>query len=146
MISTREVSVGVDLSRVSIDHIDKTFRRHETRIRIARAGCYLEYSLFGFEGWWPLRIVESEENPKRADIINDAARIDEIMALIDEGFLNQLLVSHDHAWKTHLCRYGGPGYAHLLNNVVPLMREKGMPEEHIHALLVDNPKRFLQVR
>jgi phosphotriesterase-related protein len=136
---------GGDLRRISFDHIDKTIRRHETRVKLAKTGCFLEYSLFGFEGWWPHRIVLSEENPKRADIPNDAERVDEIMALIEEGFLGQLLVSHDHAWKTHLCRYGGPGYAHLLDNVVPLMQEKGMPEEHILALVVENPKRFLQI-
>ena len=139
-------SVGADLSRVSFDHTDRTIRRHEIRVKLVKTGCYLEYSLFGFEGWYPHRIVLSEENPKRADVPNDNGRIDDIMALIDEGFLNQILISHDHAWKTHLCRYGGPGYAHLLHNVVPLMREKGMPEKHIHALLVENPKRFLQVR
>jgi len=46
--------------------------------------------------------------------------------------------------KHRLWSYGGPGYAHILENVVPLMREKGMPEGHIHTLLVENPKRMLQ--
>ena len=41
-------------------------------------------------------------------------------------------------------KYGGPGYSHILENVVPLMREKGMPEEHIRTILVENPKRLLQ--
>jgi phosphotriesterase-related protein len=137
-------SAGADLSRVSFDHIDRTIRVHDTRVKLARNGCYLEYSLFGFEGWYPHRMVLSEENQIKGDVPNDAGRIDEIMALIGEGFLNQILISQDHAWKTSLRRYGGPGYAHILNNVVPLMREKGMPEEHIHALLVENPRRFLQ--
>lgn len=137
---------GADLSRVSFDHVDRTIRVHETRVKLAKTGCYLEYSLFGLEGWYPHRIVLSEENPKRGHVPNDGDRIDEIMALIEEGFLNQILISHDHAWKTHLCRYGGPGYAHILHNVVPLMREKGMPEEHIRTLLVENPKQFLPMK
>lgn len=138
--------VGVEPDRISIDHVDKTFRLPETRLRLAETGCWIEYSLFGFEGWWPLRIVESEETGRKASIPSDAQRVDELIALIEAGYLDRLLVSHDHAWKTGLCRYGGPGYAHLLNNVVPLMRHKGMPEEHIQTLLVDNPGRFLRIR
>ena len=75
---------------------------------------------------------------------NDAGRVNDIMALIDEGFLNQILISHDHCMKHRLWHYGGPGYSHILDNVVPLMREKGMPEEHIYTLLVENPRRLLQ--
>lgn len=138
-------AVGADLSRISFDHLDRTIRVHETLVKLAKTGCYLEYTLFGFEGWYPCRIVLSEENPVSGHIPNDADRIDEIKALIGEGFLKQILISQDHCWKTHLRRYGGPGHAHMLQNVVPLMREKGMPEEHIHTLLVENPKRLLQI-
>jgi len=41
-------------------------------------------------------------------------------------------------------KWGGPGYAHILENVVPLMRRKGFSGEQIHALLVDNPRRLMQ--
>ncbi len=37
----------------------------------------------------------------------------------------------------------GPGYAHILNNVVPLMRQKGMTQEQIQTLMVVNPGRLL---
>ena len=79
----------------------------------------------------------------RADVPNDAQRVDEIMALIDEGFLNQILISQDICTKERLCHYGGPGYAHILHNVVPLMRAKGVTEEQIHTIMVENPKRML---
>lgn len=138
-------SAKADLSRVSIDHIDRTVRVHDTRVKLARTGCYLEYTLTGFEGWYPHRVVLAEGDPRKGHMPNDGDRVDEIMALIDEGFLNQVLLSMDISLKTLLRRYGGPGYAHILNNVVPLMRYKGMPEEHIHALLVENPNRFLQI-
>jgi len=134
---------GADISRVVISHIERTIVLHDVRVRLAKTGCYLEYDLFSFEGWFPRRIVLSEANHVRADVPNDAQRINEIMALIDEGFLNQILISHDVCTKNRLCRYGGPGYAHIIQNVVPLMREKGMPEEHIHTILVENPKRLL---
>ena len=37
----------------------------------------------------------------------------------------------------------GHGYAHILANVVPLMRRKGFREEDISAILVDTPRRIL---
>lgn len=136
---------GGDISRVVMSHIDRTIFDHNMRIKLARTGCYLEYDAFSAEGYHPVRHVLSEENPIKCDIPNDAGRVNEIMALIDEGFLKQILISHDHCSKHRLWHYGGPGYAHILENVVPLvMREKSMTEEQIHTILVENPKRLLQ--
>ncbi len=137
---------GADVSRVVMSHIDRTLFSHEDRVRLARTGCILEYDLFALEGWMPenIRMVYSEDEPtRRADLPNDAARVDHLIALIGDGFINQLLVSHDHNSKTRLCRYGGPGYAHLLNNVVPMMRRKGMSQEQIDVIMMENPKRLL---
>jgi phosphotriesterase-related protein len=136
---------GADVTRVVMSHIDRTLFYHESRVSLAKSGCVLEYDMFAFEGWMPenIRMVYSEDDPRRADLPNDAERLNQLIALADEGFIGQLLVSHDHCFKTRLCRYGGPGYAHLLNNVVPLMRTKGMTEDQIRALLVVNPGRLL---
>jgi len=112
---------------------------------LAKTGCFIEYDTFSIEGFGErVRMVLSEANPVKADWPSDAQRVNAIMSLIDEGFLNQILISSDMCRKHRLWSYGGPGYAHILQNVVPLMREKGMPEEHIHTLLVENPKRLLQ--
>lgn len=136
---------GADISRVAMSHIERTIFDHNMRVELAKTGCYLEYDSFGFEGYHPVRHVLSEENPVKCDIPNDAGRVNEIIALIEEGFINQILVSADHCTKHLLWHYGGPGYAHILENVVPLiMRDKGMTEEQIHTILVENPKRLLQ--
>ena len=88
-------------------------------------------------------MVLSEDNPIKMDWPSDGQRVNAIVALIEEGFLSQILISSDMCRKHRLWHYGGPGYAHILENVVPLMREKGVSEEHIHTLLVENPKRLL---
>lgn len=67
------------------------------------------------------------------------------MQLIDEGYLKQILISHDNAVKHTLRCYGGWGYDHILTNIVPLMRLKGMSDEQIHTVLVENPKRVLSL-
>lgn len=137
-------NAGADISRVVMSHTERTIFDRDTLVKLAETGCYIAFDEFSFEGWYPRRMVLSETNPTKQDIPNDAGRIKWIMTLIEEGFLNQILISHDHCMKYRLWRYGGPGYAHILENVVPLMREKGISEEAVHALLVENPKRILQ--
>lgn len=137
-------SAGADISRVVMSHTERTIFDLDTLVKLAKTGCYIAYDEFSFEGWFQQRMVLSEANPIKQDMPNDAGRINWIMALIDKGFLSQILISHDHCMKCRLWHYGGPGYAHILENVVPLMREKGMPEEHIHTLIVENPKQLLQ--
>jgi phosphotriesterase-related protein len=66
------------------------------------------------------------------------------MTLIKDGYINQILVGQDICFKDCLTLYGGFGYAHILNNVMPLMRAKGMSEEQIDTIVVENPRRALQ--
>ena len=40
-------------------------------------------------------------------------------------------------------KYGGHGYSHILKNVIPKMRCKGLSETIIQKILVENPKRWL---
>ncbi len=135
---------GADINHVAISHCDTRIFDHDTLVRLAETGCYIEYDCFGFEGWYERRMVLSEDNPVKCDLPNDAGRIDALMRLINAGFLGQILISHDICMKYRLRHYGGAGYAHILDNVVPLMRAKGMAEAYINALLVENPKRFLR--
>ena len=38
-------------------------------------------------------------------------------------------MASDHCYKHVLTAYGGYGYAHVLRNVVPVMRAKGISDE-----------------
>lgn len=127
---------GADLTRTVIDHIDRAVRDPQNRIKLAKTGCYLEYDLFGREGYYPVhhRII---------DLPNDAQRINEITELINKGYLSQMLISQDIWNKTQCCAYGGWGYAHVLRDTIPVMRVKGMTEEQIHTIMVENPRRLL---
>lgn len=125
---------GADPHHIVMCDIDRTLLTHERRVELAQSGCYLEYDHFGQLGYYVMPEV---------DMPNDHYRINEIIQLIKAGYLNQILIAHDICFKTMQCRYGGHGYAHILKYVVPLMRLKGMTEEQIHTLLVENPKRVL---
>jgi len=127
---------GADLNRVVMDHLDRTAYSFETMLEIAKSGCYLEFDCFGWEGYYPRRYGAF-------DMPNDAFRVNYIIKLIDKGYLDKILISTDLCMKNKLVSYGGPGYAHIINNVVPWMRAKGLPEDVINTITVKNPKRVL---
>jgi phosphotriesterase-related protein len=127
---------GADPRRVTISHIDRAVREVKNRLELARRGATLEYDLFGREGYYPI-------HKRVVDMPNDATRINEIRDLIEAGFINQIFISHDIWNKTQLTRYGGWGYDHILRDVVPVMRAKGMTGEQIRTIMVDNPRRAL---
>jgi len=134
-----------DLSRVCVAHIDSRVFDWHIAADLAKSGVYLGYDSFSLEGWYDTRLVLSEDNPVVCDIPNDAGRLNDILSLVHQGFIKQILISHDHCMKHRMYRWGGPGYAHIPENVVPLMRRKGFNEEQIHTILVENPKRLMQL-
>ena len=126
---------GADLSRTIMCHIDRTIFTHRILGELAGMGCIIEYDLFGHEN--------SLYTPNLdVDLPNDSKRIEWIKWLIAEGFGRQVVVSHDIDNRIYLARYGGSGYAHILENVVPRMRDRGMAEDEIGAILVETPKRL----
>ena len=136
---------GADLSRTIISHMDgfSPFSL-ATRRKIADTGCYIAFDTFGA----PVlpNISSSGLITTEASLLgrrSEVDRISEIKCLIDEGYLNHILISQDVCFKHHYVSYGGAGYAHILRNVVPWMRLGGISDEQIHTLLVENPKRVL---
>ena len=74
---------------------------------------------------------------------SDAQRIQRIKALVDSGCENRLLISHDIVCKTDLTSYGGHGYSHIVEHVIPKMSDRGIKDETIKKLLKDNPQNWL---
>jgi len=101
----------------------------------------MEWDRFGSDGEYPIAPPFAEN--RVPDYPSDAERLNQIIQLIGEGHLNQILMSHDIWIKIELTHFGGHGYAHILKNVIPLMREKSIPEEFIHTITVENPGRIL---
>ena len=45
--------------------------------------------------------------------------------------------------KVMRVKYGGWGYAHILNRIVPRFRKAGVTDRQIETIMVDNPRRLL---
>jgi phosphotriesterase-related protein len=125
---------GGDLRRTIMCHIERTIADERLLFELAATGVWLEYDLFGLENsYYPY-------NPD-FDMPNDGGRMAQILTLIERGHQDQILMSHDIAYKSSLTKYGGYGYHHLLVNVVPRLRRKGVDDAGLRGLLVDNPRR-----
>ncbi|WP_214409187.1 phosphotriesterase family protein [Sphaerisporangium fuscum] len=125
--------------RTIMSHVDRTLWRPDDLLELARTGCYVELDLFGQESSY----YAFNPDARRP---NDRTRVEWLQALIEAGFGDRLLVAQDICQKVYLRRYGGPGYGHILENAVPLMRRAGMSEAEITMVTRDNPAVVLMMR
>lgn len=126
---------GGDVTRLIISHLDRTFATADQALRLAETGAVAEWDFFGIESsYYPFAPI---------DLPNDGMRLNLIAALIARGHGAQVTLSQDICTKTRLKRYGGHGYGHLIENVVPMMRRKEFSEAMIEQLLVETPRRLL---
>ena len=62
---------------------------------------------------------------------------------VDEGYVERVLTAKAKFVKHRQGKYGGLGFAHLLENIVPGMPEKGFSRDDIETITVRNPARIL---
>lgn len=128
---------GADISRVVIDHMDRTYEDDGEVVALARRGCVVEFDFFGIE--------TSKYWMGVADLPTDWMRLRCIRRLFEAGLGDRVAVAHDICTRSRLQSLGGHGYGHLLRNVVPLMRERGFTQSEIDQLLVGTPRRLLTI-
>jgi phosphotriesterase-related protein len=126
---------GVEVERIVLGHMDLQDDLGYLR-QAADSGANLSFDTFGTEcrwnGLWQLRDPTDEE------------RMERLAYLIEAGFEERLVLSHDVFLKTLLRRYGGLGYAHLLQRIVPHLQDRhGVSQRTAKKLLCDNPQRLL---
>ena len=130
---------GADLERVIFAHIDPQCEDIDYQVSIVERGVCIEYDQFGME--FPCTL----EKYVRRWLPSDIQRIRGIAGLIERGYADRIVVSQDICFKAMLKSYGGVGYSHLLENIVPSMRDEGLTKMHLKAIFEDNPKRLLTV-
>ena len=81
---------------------------------------------------------------KRA-YLSDEKRADNLVKLIEKGFLDKILVSQDVSKKTYLVSNGSYGYTKVMGDFIKLLYERGVKKEEIDIILVKNPQRILEM-
>lgn len=126
---------GLSPERVVMDHMDRTiYEDLDYQRELADRGAYLEYDVWGLEMY-----LEKYDD----SYPSDAWRVDAVCELIDDGYASQLLFAQDVYTKAQRRKYGGYGYSHLLENVVPMLRSRGVERETLDQILIDNPRDLL---
>lgn len=124
---------GVDLTKVGLVHLMRNPDPFLHR-QIAARGTYLVYDGFSKIKYLP-----------------ESTRTDVILAVVEAGFANRVLIGGDLARKTDLTAYtGGPGLHYIAGTWLPRFRaelaERGYPEEDVEELVrlffVENPRRY----
>ena len=129
---------GVPPGRVVIGHLDFFFDYGFLK-SLAQTGCYLEFDTFGLED--TSNAVTNA--PKDIERSSDTQRMERLEFLINEGFLDRIVISHDVCWTFRYTRNGGKSYDHVPRMVVPRMERRGFTGDQIRTILHDNPRDVL---
>ena len=123
---------GVDLTRVVIGHSGDT-EDLEYLEALMGAGSYIGMDRFGVDIYLPFD-----------------ARVKTVVELCRRGWAGQMVLSHDAAchmdwFDDELLASTVPrwNYLHISRDVLPALRERGVTEQQIDQMLVDNPRKIL---
>jgi len=119
-------SAGADVSHVCIGHVcclDDV--KAEIPIALAKRGVFV-----GFD-----RVT--------IQLVPDAQKVTTIMALVEAGHADKVLLSSDFSSARGLKKNGGPGLGQAVTVFGPMLVKAGMSEAMLRQILVDNARRFL---
>lgn len=127
------VSEGLDLTRVYLSHLDEK-ASIDYHLSVLDRGVVVGFDSFGQEGWFSATWRARTDEEKAASVV----------ALIERGYLDQLVLAQDVCKKQHLTRFGGFGYDHVIRRVLPRMQQTlGVTDEQVSAMLHRTPLRLL---
>ena len=126
---------GVPENRVCLCHMDILLDLADMK-RVLDRGAYLEFDNFG---------KEFTSGSSYGRFPSDAERMEVLYKLVGGGYAEKLLLACDVCLKNLLTLHGGPGYAHVLADIVPMIRAKygDKAEALLKTLLVANPANYL---
>ena len=134
---------GADFSRVIFGHSDPMAGDMPLMLELLKHGVYIQFDLLGRVNapldWKPPSYLQED---MWTFGINSLVA-DAIPRLISEGYADRILLSHDVCTRVQLKRYGGTGYSYIPEVFLPHLRNRGVAEEHIQLIMVENPKRVL---
>ncbi|MBR6748169.1 MAG: hypothetical protein IKM07_04460 [Clostridia bacterium] len=132
------VDQGVDPASVCVCHIDVTMD-HAYITEILSKGFWVEFDNFGKEFFFEAQDGAFAGGPFDTDV----ERVRMLRRLTDEGWGSRLLIANDLCLKASLHKYGGWGYDHIFENIIPMMRTLNFSADEIRLIVDENPLHFL---
>lgn len=132
------LEAGGKAEKCVMSHLDRTIMETHDLLEFAKFGTFCQFDLFGTEcSYYQL-------NPS-SYMQSDEQRMLHIINLLQEGFEDRILMSHDIHTKHRLTSFGGHGYSHILNNILMRFTLKGIDMSTIDTITVKNPAKWLEV-
>jgi phosphotriesterase-related protein len=129
------IEEGVDLSRVVIGHSGDTTDLSYLEELIGN-GSYIGMDRFGADTFLPFE-----------------DRVETVARMCERGHADKMVLSHDAScfidWLPQdLLAVAVPNwhYLHIHNDVLPALKQRGVTDEQIHTMLVDNPRRIFEAQ
>ncbi|MEH7253293.1 phosphotriesterase [Neobacillus niacini] len=123
-------SEGLPPSRVIVGGLDRINNDSKNKIvSVARRGAMITLD---HSGW-----------SQKEGYMSDLKRAELVLELCEKGLGEHVLVSSNSVG----CAFGHEvplvGFGHVLSTFIPILRQAGGTEDHVHILLEDNPQRLL---
>jgi phosphotriesterase-related protein len=126
-----------DLEKVYVSHMDWTCDDLDYHGNLVDTyGVVVEYDTFGQDGVYENNVYFG------AGGVTDKERVNALVELLNRGYAKHLMISHDVWEKMYLRKWGGYGYAHIAERIVPLLKHRGISDNQISTLTIENPKRI----
>jgi phosphotriesterase-related protein len=122
---------GGDLRHTVLCHMNPSHDDQPYQQELAARGAFIEYDMIGMDFFYADQQVQcpSDEEAARA-----------IVKLVEAGYTDRILLSHDVFLKMMLTRYGGNGYAYIPRHFLPRLRRHGLNEAILNQMMQDNPR------
>jgi len=128
------ISEGADPRRIMIGHIggNANLQYHTS---VLEKGVYIAFDRLGIDFLFP-------------DTLRKAC----IIGLVGIGYANRIMLSHDYSpyWLSRPFELpdfargliANWSYTHVFKNIIPALKEAGVSDDKINAMMVDNPRRL----
>ncbi|HEX6509663.1 MAG TPA: aryldialkylphosphatase [Chloroflexota bacterium] len=142
---------GADLERVIIGHLDLSPDPIYLEA-VLSSGVTIGFDTIGKE-WFDYRVPDSEGEGEGSYVKwayhrPDERRLYALAWLVQHGYTGQVILSLDlTGYETYLnhSTIGTWGYSYLQDVFLPALRERGVSDDAIHRMTVENPERILTI-
>lgn len=110
--------------KIIIGHQDLSGNPQQMR-ELINKGFYIAFDTIGKSNYYP-----------------DEKRVEILKSFQDENLLDKVCLSLDITRKSNMKYQGGIGYTYLFTDFIPMMLEKGIAQESIDKMLIENPQRL----
>ncbi|HPD55753.1 MAG TPA: hypothetical protein P5294_05420 [Smithellaceae bacterium] len=129
------ISEGAAPEKITIGHMcgNASLDYH---LDVLKRGVYIAFDRFGIEMK-----------------IKDQTRVATLIGLLEKGYANRILLSHDCMAAVYgrggrmpmeeAIKFKNWSFTNIFTNILPALKNAGISDEQIKTMMVDNPRRFL---